>query len=136
MNNKTFWIGFVIVFVVMQVIGYVVHEIMLAETYASLADSFRPREEMMSMMWMMTISGALTLLLFCYIYTKGRESGDVMEGVRYGTLIGLFINIPMTIDQHVIYVIPGNLAVTWFVTGMISFIIAGAIFAGIYKPST
>ena len=135
MNNKTFWIGFVVIYVVMQAYGYVVHEIMLADTYQSLASIFRPEAEMMDMMWMMRVGSALVMLLFCYIFTQGYEGKGVAEGVRYGALMGLFIAIPV-FDQHVVYPLPGDLAVNWFLTGVLGFIISGAIFAAIYKPST
>ena len=135
MNNKTFWIGFIVVFVLMQAFGYVIHEVGLSDTYASLASVFRPRAEMDSMMWMMMVGSVFTLLLFCYIFTRGHEGKGVMEGVRYGALIGVFFSIPMSVDQYVVYPLTGELAVIWFITGVVGFIIAGAVFAAIYKPS-
>jgi hypothetical protein len=41
----------------------------------------------------------------------------------------------MSLDQYVIYPLTTNLAVIWFVGGVVSFMIAGAVFAAIYKPS-
>ncbi|MDH3747447.1 MAG: hypothetical protein OER97_04505 [Gammaproteobacteria bacterium] len=134
-GNKTFWIGWIVVFVVMQGFGYLVHELGLSDTYQSLASVFRPKEEMDSMMWMMMVGGAFSLLVFCYIFTLGHEGKGVMEGVRYGTLMGLFLSIPTSVDSYVIYPLTGELAVIWFVAGVIGIIIAGAVFAAIYKPS-
>jgi hypothetical protein len=88
-----------------------------------------------SMVWMMFLSSALYLLLFCYIFTKGYEGKGMAEGVRFGLLMGLFMAIPMSIDQYVIYPLTSNLAMIWFVGGVVSFVIVGAIFAAIYKPS-
>ena len=134
MKNKTFWIGFVAVWVVMQVIGYVIHGVMMAETYESLAAIFRPKEQMDSMMWIMMLSGTAVIFLFCYIFTKGYEGKGVMEGVRYGALLGVFLAM-VNVDQHVIYPLPAYVAAIWFVTVVVSFTIAGAVFAAIYKPS-
>ena len=133
--NKTFWIGFIVVYIVWQVVGFLVHGMMLQDTYASMWQVFRAESEMNSMMWMMFLSSALYLLLFCYIFTKGYEGKGVGEGVRYGLLMGLFMAIPMSLDQYVIYPITSNLALIWFVGGVVSFVIAGAVFAAIYKPS-
>jgi hypothetical protein len=133
--NKTFWIGFIVVYIVWQVIGFVVHGIMLGDTYRAMGDVFRPEAVMNSMMWIMFLSSALYLLLFCYIFTKGYEGKGVGEGLRYGLLMGLFMAIPMSLDQYVIYPLTMNLAVIWFVGGVVSFMIAGAVFAAIYKPS-
>ena len=132
--NKTFWIGFIVVFVVWQIIAFLVHGMMLGDTYRALWGVFRPEGEVNSMMWMMYLSSALYLLLFCYIFTKGYEGRGIGEGLRFGLLMGLFMCIPMAIDQYVIYPLPPNLAVIWLVSGVVSFMIAGAVFAAIYKP--
>lgn len=136
MDNKTFWIGFVVVYIVMQAIGFLVNGILLQAHYQALADVFRPEAEMYSMMWLMFVSSALYLYLFCKIFVKGYEGRGVGEGLRFGLLIGLFMSIPMAIDQYVVYPITPALAVIWFVTGVVSFVIAGMIFAAIYKPKT
>lgn len=135
MIGKRFWIGFIVVYIVWQVIGFVVHGIMLEDTYANLWQVFRPRTQMDGMMWMMFLSSALYLLLFCYIFTKGYEGKGIGEGVRFGLLMGLFMAIPMSIDQYVLYPLTSGITLIWFVTGVISFVIVGAVFAAIYKPS-
>jgi len=135
MKNKTFWIGFVVVFIVMQAIGFLIHAVMLDETYQALAASFRPKDVMDSMMPIMIASGTVVLFLFCYIFTKGREGKGVIEGVRYGALMGLFMAFPTSVDAFVIYPLTQELAAIWFVTTVVGFMIAGAVFAAIYKPS-
>jgi hypothetical protein len=136
MKNKTFWIGFVAVFVVMQGLGYVIHEVMMGDTYERLASIFRPEAEMNDMMWMMMVSGAITIFMFCYIFTKGYEGKGVMEGVRFGALIGFLMAGPMAIDPHVIYPVPAEVASIWLISGIATLMIAGAVFAAIYKPDT
>lgn len=136
LSNKSCWTGWIAVFVVMQVYGYLVHEVGLSDTYQSLASIFRPEAEMMDMMWMMMVGSAFTLAVFCYIYTFGHQGKGVMEGVRYGFWMGLFLSIPSAVDQYVVYPLTGELAVIWFVTGVVGMMIAGAVFAAIYKPSS
>jgi len=41
----------------------------------------------------------------------------------------------MAVDQYVVYPLTSELAVIWFVTGVVGLVIAGAVFAAIYKPS-
>ncbi|HET6629037.1 MAG TPA: hypothetical protein VFG91_04620 [Woeseiaceae bacterium] len=135
MYNKTFWIGFVVIYVVWQAIGFLVHGILLQPHYQALADVFRPEAEMNEMMWLMFVSSALYLYLFCRIFVGGYEGKGVGEGIRFGLLIGLFFSIPMAIDQYVVYPITPALAVWWFVVGVVSWVIAGAIFAAIYRPT-
>ncbi len=134
MKNKTFWMGFLAVFIVMQAIGFLIHGVMLDDMYQALAASFRPKEQMDAMMWIMILSGTAVLFLFCYIFTKGYEGQGVVEGVRYGALMGLFLAFPTSVDAYVIYPLTQELAVIWFVTTLVGMMIAGAIFAAIYKP--
>jgi hypothetical protein len=133
--NKSFWTGFVVVWVLGQVISFLVHGMWLADTYLAMGDVFRPEVELNSMMWMMMVGSVLYMFLFCYIFTRGYEGKGIGEGVRYGLLMGLFLSIPSAVDQFVVYPLTANLAVIWFVTGVIAFMILGAVFAAIYKPS-
>lgn len=134
--NKTFWIAFVVVFVVMQCFGFLVHAIWLEDTYAPLHGVvFRSDAEFESMMWMMFVSGFIYIFLFCYIFTRGYEGKGIGEGIRYGLLIGLFMTVPMSLDQYVVYPVPSNLAVTWFITGMINSVIGGILLSLIYRPT-
>jgi len=132
--NKTFWIGFVVVFIVMQALGYIVHEVMMADTYASLGGVLRGETEMMDMMWMMMLSAAIMVFMFCYIFTKGYEGKGIMEGVRFGLTIGIMMAGAMAIDPHVIFPLPADVASVWLLSGVGSLIVAGAVFAAIYKP--
>jgi hypothetical protein len=84
------------------------------------------------MMWL--IFASVGSLFFRYIFTKGYEAG--IQGARYGLYMGLFMSLPMAIDQYVVYPLPSNLAVCWFFAGVVSFVIAGSVFAAIYKPSS
>lgn len=131
--NKRFWIGFAVVYVVGNILGFLVHAVLLADTYASLAEVWRSEEQMMSLMWVMYLTALVYVFIFCFIYTKGHEGKGVMEGVRYGLLMGLFMSTPMAFDSYVTYPITFNLALTWFVTGIVQWMIAGAIFASIYR---
>ena len=134
MNNKTFWIGFVVIYVVWQVISFLVHDMLLQPHYATLGDVFRPEGEMADMGWLMYVSSALFLYLFCQIFIGGYEGKGIGEGVRFGLLVGLFISIPMAINQYAVYPITPAIAVWWFVTSVVSWVIVGAVFAAIYRP--
>lgn len=135
MYNKTFWLGFLVIYVVWQVIGYLTHNVLLAEHYALLTDTFRPPAEIEDNMWLLWVSSAIMLYLFCQIFTAGYQGKGVAEGMRFGLLLGLFLSVPSAIDSYVIYPITPAIAGIWFMTGVIGFVIVGAIFAAIYRPS-
>ena len=87
--------------------------------------------------FMQNVGAAALILLFvfCYIFTQGREGTGVMEGVRYGALIGVLVALPTSVDAFVIYPITEQLSVIWFVSTVVTMMIAGALFSAIYKPS-
>ena len=135
MNNKTFWIGWLVVYVIVQALGFLIHEVMMGDTYEALASVFRSEAQMQEMIPIMFLSAAVFLFIFCYVFTQGREGTGVMEGVRYGILMGVFLALPTSVDAYVIYPITSDVAVVWFISAVVSLAIAGAVFSVIYKPS-
>lgn len=136
MHNKTFWLGFLAIYIVYQILSYLTHNVILAEHYALLSDVFRPPWEMEEMSWLLYVSSAIYLYLFCQISTLVYRGKGIYGGVRFGLLLGLFFSVPAAIDNYVVYPITPAIAALWFITGVISFVLAGAIFAAIYRPAT
>ena len=134
MNVKRFVIGCVVTWVVVQALGFLIHTVFLGETYGSMAEVWRPEAEMMAKTWVMFLTSMLWTVLFCYIFTRGYENKGVMEGVRYGFLIGLFW-LPVAYENHVIFPIPISLAHVWAITTIATCMIYGAVFAAIYRPA-
>ncbi len=136
---KTDWkkllISFVAVFVVGQVCNFLVHAQWLAPTYQSLASVWRPEADMESKMWIMFVTGAVFAFFFCYVFARGYEGKGLVEGARYGAIIGLFFGVPQAYDSYVIYPIPYTLALKWFVSGLAVCIVMGMVAAAVYKPA-
>ena len=99
MNLKRFALACVAVYVVYQILGFLIHQVYLGETYASLASVWRPEAEMMSKMWIQFFTSLVWVLLFCYIFTRGYEGKGAMEGARYGLIMGLFMGLPFSYES-------------------------------------
>jgi hypothetical protein len=134
MNVKRFVLACVGVYVVYQVLSFIINMFILGDTYLALASVWRPEAEMMSKMWILYLTSAVWTVLFCYIFTRGYENKGVMEGVRYGLMIGLFIGIPISYESYAIYPITIGLAHAWAITSVVVAISCGAVLAAIYKP--
>jgi hypothetical protein len=136
---KTDWkkllIAFVAVYVVGQIMGYLIHQVWLMETYASLASVWRPEAEMASKMWIMFVTAATWSFFFCYVFARGYEGKGLAEGARYGAIIGLFFGISNAYDGYVIYPIPYSLALKWFLSGLAYCVVQGLVAAALYKPA-
>jgi hypothetical protein len=133
MNVKRFIIASIAVYLVFQVLDFIIHGVILADTYKALANVWRP--DMMSLMWIFYIAGLLFAFLFVYIFIKGYEGKGILEGVRYGIIIGLLMNVIGMFGQYVMYPLPFTLIILWFISGMIESILGGIAAAAIYKPN-
>jgi hypothetical protein len=133
MNVKRFVFASLAVFVVGMILDFIIHMVILKEVYEALASIWRA--DMNSLMWIMYAFTLIFAFLFVYIFTKGYEGKGIMEGVRYGLLIGLLMLLTGVFGQYVTYPLPFNLVIQWFIFGMIEFIILGIVAALIYKPA-
>ncbi|MBN2367044.1 MAG: DUF1761 domain-containing protein [Calditrichaeota bacterium] len=134
MNTKRWLITSLVVFVVAQILEFIIHAVILSGIYETTAHLWRSESEMNSMMWIMWLSGLIWAFLFVYIFIKGYEGRGIMEGVRFGLIIGLFFSIPMSLGSYAAQPIPFSLAVYWFIFGVIEIVILGVVTALLYKP--
>ncbi len=137
MNTKKLIIAVLAVFVLLEATGYLIHGVLLSSTYMQEAISkvFRPMAEMDAMMWRMWIADFVFSFFFVFIFTKGYQNKGIMEGVRYGVYIALFMNFSASVAQNVFYSIPYTLALQWFIYGSIQMVLLGVVAAFIYKPA-
>ncbi len=133
MNIKRFLSASIGVFITNQITDPIIHGPILADFYADTSHIWRT--DMMSKMWLMFVISAIFSTLFVFIYTKANENKGVFEGARYGLVIGLMMNSVHMFSQYVVYPIPLQLVVLWFVFTMMQFILYGIVTALIYKPS-
>jgi len=134
MNKKRFVLASIAVFVVFEILDWIIHSKILSRTYMNLQHLWRP--DMMDKMWIMYITAFIFSFLFVYIFTKGYEGKGVAEGIRYGLIIGLLMLVVGMFNQYAVYPIPLNLTIQWFIYGLIQFIIVGIVAALIYRQET
>lgn len=137
MNTKRLIFAVIAVLIVLEATNYLINGLILASTYSqeSIAKIFRPMEEMNKLMWRIWIADVVWSFFFVFIFVKGYQNKGIMEGVRYGIYIGLFMNFMAVVAQNVIYPLPYTLALQWFIYGLIQCIIFGVIAALVYKPA-
>ena len=135
MNVKRWVVASIVSAVVFIGIGMIGNGIFLADTYTATASLWRPEMEMTKLFpygWLATL---IISFIFVYIYHRGYEGKGCgfAEGLRFGFWIGLFAVIPMAVWSYVSYPIPMNLAIAWFIMGMVEFLLAGILVGLIYK---
>jgi hypothetical protein len=91
------------------------------------------RPDMMSKMWVMNVANAIFALIFVYIFSKGYEKKGIVEGVRYGLLLGLMIQVFNILGQYAVYPVPFILAAQWLVFGVLQITICGVVLSFFYN---
>ena len=132
MNWKRFLVASLVVYVVVQAMDFVVNTVFMKSANESLKSLWRP--DMMSRMWVMYLVGALAALLFTYVFIKGREGKGISEGVRFGIIIWLFVNVPWGASMWVLLPIPYMIIFRGLLFGLLEMLVAGILVAVIYKP--
>lgn len=133
MNIKRFLAGGFAIFIIFQICDFIIHGFLLGDVYMSMTNIWRP--DMMSYMWIMYLSSFIFSFLVMYVFIKGYEDRGVLEGVRFGILIGLLTNGAGAFYQYAVYPLPFSLIIQWFGYGLIEFILAGIAASLIYKPN-
>ena len=136
MNKNKFWIAFIVIFVVLEVTNFIIHGTLLSSTYQSegIKEIFRNMEEMESKMWIMWLTDIIWAFFFTFIFVKGYENKGIMEGIKYGIYMGIFVSLVFSYQSYVVYPLPYSLVFQWFLFGLIQCILLGIVAALIYKP--
>ncbi len=133
MNTKRWLLASIAVFATIGLTEYIVHSLILMDTYIATDHIWRPMAEMKTSARL--LSSLVFSLLFVFIFTKGYEGKGISEGVKYGLWMGLFVSIPKAYGLYSVLPIPYSLAIQWWIYETIQIIIYGIIAAAIYKPS-
>ena len=122
------------VFVILFVGDFLVHGILLKRAYQATASLWRPMPALRQLLWTMWVLYLVNALVLPYIYAKGHEAGKgpVGQGLRFGGAIGLLMASGMSLGTYYMIAIPASMALVWFVTGLIEFVLAGIAIALIY----
>jgi hypothetical protein len=132
MNWSRFFIAFVVIYVVGGLLNFLMHGVLLMESYEAIQSVWRP--DMDRLMWIQWVTPLFLIFFFLYIFARGYEGKGIMEGVRFGLIIWAFVSIPMTYGQYMLYPLPYSLVWKWLAADLVSFVVFGILAAAIYKP--
>lgn len=130
MNLRKYVLAVLAVFGFIFVFDMIFHGIFLADFYEQTQSLWRPKGEYV--MPMMIFGQMLFALMFVLIFTFGYQKQGMIEGVRYGALIGLLL-IPNSLILYAVQPLPEVLAALWVIGAMVEMILAGAIAASVYR---
>ena len=128
--NKKVWMGFIAVFITMEILSFVVHYLILGAAYE--ANKALWRSDMNSLMWIYHVLTLVGSFFFTFIFSKGYEGKGMAEGVRYGAYIGIWMSMGMAYGTYAMIPVPYSLTLQWFLYGIASYIIAGIVVAQVF----
>ena len=122
------------VFIVWQVLDFLIHGILLQETYAATANLWRPMAEMKQ--GLMMVVGLIAAACFVSLYALLVKPQSLATGLKYGAIFGLGTGISMGYGTYSYMPIPYHLALSWFLSTLFQTCVAGALTGLIVKPAT
>jgi hypothetical protein len=128
--NKKLLLGFIAVLVVFEVVSFVVNGVMLMSAYEATKSLWRP--DMMSLLWVFHVIMVIGAFFFVLVFSKGYEGKGIMEGIRYGLYIGIWMGVGYAYGTYGMIAIPYSMALIWFVTTVIQYMLAGIVVAVIF----
>ncbi|MGD1046579.1 MAG: hypothetical protein ABR936_14830 [Bacteroidota bacterium] len=127
---KKVLIGFVVTFILLEVLDILVHGVILMNAYQATQSVWRP--DMMQKMWILHIVKIVVAFLVAFIFSKGYEGKGIIEGLRYGLYVGVLMSIGMAYGTYAMIAIPYSLALQWFIYGVIEYTIVGIALALVF----
>lgn len=130
--NKKFWTSFLVVYIMMNILNFVIHAVLLAGAYQSEAVARIMRPEQDQLMWVHFVTALVFSFFFTLVFSKGYEGKGIGEGLRFGFYVGMMCAVPMAYDSFAVYPIPYSLAIQWFFYGLLQYVILGVTAAALY----
>jgi hypothetical protein len=136
MNFARLALAAVAAWVLYMAMGYLVHGVLLRDTYLQYAGVMRPEAEANAIL---PVNFGLVLVgffAFAYAYAKGYEGGSgVQEGLRCGVLVAIMLCTFVSIWQYMVWPAGRGLLAAWLVDYVVEFALYGMVVGVIYKPA-
>ena len=127
--------GFIAVYIAMNLMNFLIHNVMLHETYLKLVETGMMRGPEAGTMWIFFVTALIVSFFFTLIFSKGYEGKGIGEGLRFGLYTGLLMATPFAYDTYASMTIPYHLALQWFLYTTIEYVILGVIVASVFGKS-
>ncbi|MEN8162564.1 MAG: hypothetical protein ABFS37_00405 [Acidobacteriota bacterium] len=129
--SKLCGLAIVSVFVVWQIMDFIIHTIILAPQYAATASLWRPEGEMkMGLMMVVSLIGATC---FCLVYDRFFAEKNLTNGALYGLIWGIGVGSSMGHGSYSVMPLPYALALGWFLATVAAAVVAGVLVGVIVK---
>ncbi|PJB82184.1 MAG: hypothetical protein CO090_02770 [Acidobacteria bacterium CG_4_9_14_3_um_filter_49_7] len=119
------------VYVVLEAMDFLIHNVLLSKAYAASAQLWRPQAEMkMGLMFLVTF---IFVVCFVMVFTRFFKEKNVKTGTLYGLIFGIGTGVSMGYGTYAAMPLPYYIALSWFLSSVVEMTVAGAILGLIAK---
>lgn len=134
-NWKKFLISLLIIWIALELTGYLIHMVFLRDEY--LSESFktilRPQDQLAANMWLIWFADLVWSFFFITIYLKGFRRRGLIDGLKYGAYIGVFCGFVNSIKTYALSPFPYVVIFYWFLFSMIQSVLLGWLIWYLYR---
>ncbi|MBW7997119.1 MAG: hypothetical protein FVQ81_11235 [Candidatus Glassbacteria bacterium] len=123
--NKRVLIAILLVYLCWFALDFVIHEMILGDTYEATARFWRPMAEMKR--GLLQVVSIIAATSFVLIYSLWFKEQSAMAGLKYGLLFGLGTGVGMGYGMYSVMPIPYFMAFTWFMGTVVEAGVAGLV---------
>ena len=117
-------------------IGFLVHAVLLKDTYLQYVSVMRPEAQANAILPIAFGCALVGFFAFAYAYAKGYEGGSgVQEGLRFGVLVGIMLCAFGSVWDYMMWPVSAGLLAAWLIDFVVEFAIYGMVVGLIYKPA-
>jgi hypothetical protein len=132
MNIKRLIFAIIAGWVVIFATDFLIHELWLGPLYQATKALWRPEAEMHTHICWMFLAQFLIVATFVLVWAKGFAGRSLGAAISFGLLMGVFQQT-WAIILFVVMPLPAELAVKWFLAGLVQAVLLGVVTSLVYK---
>lgn len=86
------------------------------------------------LLWLSLPLTAGIVVLFVVGYVRTARTGSLREGLAYGAAFAALAGLLVDLNQYLLYPVPGRVALAWFASGFVEFMLYGAVASRLLRP--
>ncbi|RMI17452.1 MAG: hypothetical protein D6681_03330 [Calditrichaeota bacterium] len=128
---KKLALGSLAVFVLWEVLDFVIHRVILKGAYATMSNLMRPEAEIK--IGLLLVVTLISAVVFTYVYAALVNPKSMANAVKYGLLLGIGMGVGMGYATYAVQPIPYSVALTWFLGTIVETTLAGVLLGMLVK---
>ena len=132
--NKKFIISVVVMFVLSMGLGFLLHGVLLNQSYTQLPGLFRTPQDAEGYFPFMLLAHVSIAFGFVWIYQRGKEDKPFLtQGIRFGLAVAVLMTIPMYLIYYAVQPMPSALVYKQIVFDTLGVLLMGVVVAWLNK---